>query len=253
LTEALKTIIGEFKTLSPDITTTAVFRLDGEVLAASECATPEQTQVLIAGLNSLTHVDCIGGLERLIVQDINSQVSVAAVGEVYLANVASRMGDQKVIKSLTQVVAPTAIQLALKMPNVVVETPNVNREQLMKQIQATAPIEHTQTVIAQKEPETQVETAASHIPSTQFMVERIGGLLVASDTVRVDSGVLCGWHEACGKQFTSVQVETLEGKTVTCKFKPQKDGKGTIGIPDKLLQTLECEKGKLVMVKPVIE
>jgi hypothetical protein len=85
------------------------------------------------------------------------------------------------------------------------------------------------------------------------MVEKIGGLLVASDTVRVDSRVLSDWQETYGKSFSMVQVETLEGKTLTCKFKPQKDGKGTIGVPERILQALGCEKGKLVMVKPVIE
>jgi hypothetical protein len=253
LTEALKAIIGEFRTLSPDIASVAVFKLDGEVLAADQSATPEQTQMLVANLNSLTHTDCIGGLEKLSVQDVNCQVYVAAVGEVYLATVASRAGDQKVVKSLTDVVAPAAIQLALKMPKAVEVAPKVNREKLLQQIQAALPpVEQTQRV-AQQTPEIQAETAAPHIPSTQFMVEKIGGLLVASDTVRVDSKVLSDWQEAYGKPFTAVRVETLEGKTVTCKFKPQKDGKGTIGVPEKILQALECEKGKLVMVKPVIE
>ena len=253
MTEALKAIIGEFKTLSPDIVTTAVFKLDGEVLAADQSVTPEQTQMLIANLNSLTHTGCIGGLEKLSVQDVNCQVSVATVGEVYLATVASRMGDQKVVKSLTDVVAPNAIRLALKMPKATLEVPKVNREKLMQQIEATIPrIAQTQTV-TQAMPEIQGNMATPQIPATQFMVEKIGGLLVASDTVRVDSKVLSDWQKAYGKPFTAVHVETLEGKTVTCKFKPQKDGKGTIGVPDKILQALECEKGKLVMVKPVIE
>jgi hypothetical protein len=252
LTEALQTIIGEFKTLSPDITSTVVFKLDGETLAASEGATPEQTQLLIASLNSLTHTGCIGGLEKFSVQDVNSQVSVAAVGGVYLATVSSRTGDQKVVRSLTKVVGPIAIQLALKMPKAAVEAPKINREKLMQQIEAALPKNEQTITLSQAKPETQ-ELAPPKAPSTQFMVEKIGGLLVASDTVRIDSTVLSSWQETCGKQFTSVCVETLEGKTVTCKFKPQKDGKGTIGIPDRILQALESEKGKLVMVKPVIE
>lgn len=253
MTEALKTIIDEFKTLSPDIASTVVFKLDGETLAASEGATPEQTQMLITSLNRLTHTGCIGGLEKLSVQDVNSQVSVAAVGDVYFATVCSRMGDQKVIKSITQVIAPTAIQLALKMPRATEAAPKITREKLMQQIEAALPKkEQPETVITQVEPEKQ-ESPSPKMPSTQFMVERVGGLLVASDTVRIDSTVLASWQEACGKQFTSVIMETLEGKTLTCKFKAQKDSKGTIGVPDKILQALGSEKGKLVMVKPVIE
>jgi hypothetical protein len=252
LTEALQTIISEVKTLSPDIASTVVFKLDGKTLAASEEVTPEQTQLLIASLNSLTHTGCIGGVEKLSVKDVNSQVSVAAVGGVYLATVASRTGDQKVVRSLTEVVGPIAIQLALKIPKAAAEAPKINREKLMQQIEAALPKNEQTITIAQAEPERQ-ELAPPKVSSTQFMVERIGGLLVASDTVRIDSTVLSSWQEACGKHFTLVSIETLEGKTVTCKFKPQKDGKGTIGIPDKILQALGSEKGKLVMVKPVIE
>jgi hypothetical protein len=249
LTEALQTIIGEFKTLSPDIASTVVFKLNGETLATSESGTPEQTQLLIASLNSLTHTACIGGLEKLSVQDVNSQVLVAAVGDVYLATVSSRVGDQRAIKSLTEVVAPIAIQLALKMPKAATEVPKITREKLMQQIEAALPKKEQTITLAHSEQ----EPSSPKVPSTQFMVEKIGGLLVASDTVRIDNTVLCGWQEACGKQFTAVYVETLEGKTVTCKFKSQKDGKGTIGVPEKILQALESEKGKLVMVKPVIE
>jgi hypothetical protein len=251
LTEAIQKIISEFNTLSPDIASTVVFKLDGETRAASENATPEQTQLLIASLNSLTHTGCIGGLEKLSVQDVNSQVLVAAVGDVYFAAVASRMGDQRVVMSLTEVVAPTIIQLALKMPKAAPETPRITREKLMEQIEAALPKSEQAITVTQTEPETK-EPPMPKLSSTQFMVEKIGGLLVASDTVRIDSTVLYGWQEACGKQFTTVCVETLEGKTVTCKFKPQKDGKGVIGVPDKILQVLESEKGKLVMVKPVV-
>jgi hypothetical protein len=91
-------------------------------------------------------------------------------------------------------------------------------------------------------------------PTTQFMVDKISGLLVASDTVRIDSEIIESWQNLYDKKtFSAVSIVTLEGKTVTCKFKPKKDSKGIIGIPDKILQTLQSSKGKLVIVKPVIE
>jgi hypothetical protein len=78
--------------------------------------------------------------------------------------------------------------------------------------------------------------------------------LVASDTVRLDGDVVAGWEtQLAGKIFTKVAIETLVGKQFTCKFKIQKDANGVIGIPDKILQALECGKGTLVMVRPVIE
>ena len=90
------------------------------------------------------------------------------------------------------------------------------------------------------------------------MVEKIGGLLVPADTVRIDADVIAKWSDLYdGKQITMVNIEALDGKTTNCKFKPIKEAKtnakGIIQIPEKILQTLQTEKGKLVMVKPVIE
>jgi hypothetical protein len=254
LTKALQTITGEFKTLCLDIASAAIFKLDGETLAANESATPEQTQTLIASLNRLTHTGCIGGLQKLVVQDVNSQVSVVAVGDVYLATSSSRLGDQKVITSLTEIVAPTIIRLALKIPNTEEMPAKINRDLIMQRIEVSLPKrEQTDVTADQQKIEAEGETSAPHVLSTQFLVEKIGGLLFAADTVRIDSRVLSDWQDSCEKQFSSVLIETLDGKTVTCKCKPKKEGKGTIGIPERILQALNCERGKLVMVKPVID
>ena len=89
------------------------------------------------------------------------------------------------------------------------------------------------------------------------MVEKIGGLLVASDIVRVDADVVGKWSDLYGdKEITQVNIETLEGKSAMCKFRPIKEAdgkaKGIIQIPERILQTLRTGEGKLVMVKPVI-
>jgi hypothetical protein len=59
------------------------------------------------------------------------------------------------------------------------------------------------------------------------------------------------------KKIEEVDVETLNGKTTRCKFKPIKDskheGKGVIQMPEKIQLTLQTTKGGLVMVKPVVE
>jgi hypothetical protein len=94
-------------------------------------------------------------------------------------------------------------------------------------------------------------------PASQFMVEKIGGLLVSSDTVRIDAEVIASWSSLYGdKQITDVHIQTLEGKSVSCKFKALKESKqsakGIIQLPEKILQTLQTSKGKLVIVKPVI-
>ena len=118
-----------------------------------------------------------------------------------------------------------------------------------------------EAILTEQKPERAIPNSESlpepylpEAPTTQFMIEKIGGLLVPSDTVRIDSEVIENWQNLYDKKtFTAVSIQTLEGKTVTCKFKPQKDAKGIIGIPDKILQTLQSSKGKLVIVKPVIE
>lgn len=248
MTEALQTVIGEFKTISPDIASAVAFNLEGETLAASEGTTPEQTQTLIANLNSITHAQCIGGLENITIQDVNSQLAVDAIDDVYLAMVSSRTADPRVIRSLSQIVAPTVIRLALRHVDVDVKAPKVQSA-----LEAELPLE--------KEPEimpipmsTSSKPFLPKAPKTQFMVERIRGFIAPSDTVYINNEVIQNWQNLYdGKKFTTVSIETLEGKTVTCKFKPQKDAKGIIRVPDKILQRLHSSKGKLVIVKPVIE
>lgn len=251
MTEALQTVIGEFKTLSPDIANTIVFNLEGETLAASEGTTPEQTQTLIANLNSITHAGCIGGIESLTIQDLNSQLAISAVGDVYLATVSSRTADQNIIRSLTQIVAPTVIRLA--KGTVVSEKQRVLPEKVPSKVEAILQ-KQVPEIESVPVPESPREPYLPEAPTTQFMVDKIGGLLVPSDTVRIDSEVIGNWQSLYDKKtFTAVSIETLEGKTVICKFKPQKDAKGIIGIPDKILQSLQSSKGKLVIVKPVIK
>jgi hypothetical protein len=94
-------------------------------------------------------------------------------------------------------------------------------------------------------------------PVNQFMIEKIGGLLVPCDIVRVDSEVIAKWHDIYGdKEITQVHIETLEGKAIICRFKPIKatshNAKGIIQFPEKILQALQTSKGKLVIVKPEI-
>jgi hypothetical protein len=261
VTEAIAAVIGELKTLSPDINHTLVFKLDGETLASSEGTTPEQTQALIANISGITHAECIGGIESIVIQDVNTQLVVSAVGDAYLATLSSRSGDQKVIKSLTEVVVPTVIRLSLGSKPIMVEKPEPTVETV------GYPVE-TEVLPPQEEPETPVEANVEERPefepflpkaqTTQFMVEKISGFMVAADTVRIDGEVIEKWQDECdGKHFTLVNIETLEGRKVTCKFKTLKDAranaKGIIQIPERLIQALQSDKGKLVMVSPVVE
>ncbi len=127
------------------------------------------------------------------------------------------------------------------------------------------PEEETVTAEQEEEPE-QAEPPAQEVtyemlpepPVTQLIVENLGGLLVPSDTVRIDTEVIAQWNQLYGEnKINEVQVETLNGKTTRCKFKPIKksknSGKGVIKMPEKIQITLETTAGELVTVKPVVE
>lgn len=255
MSEAIQTVIDEFKTLSPEISKIAVFRFSGEVLAASKDTTPEQIQALIACLNGVKHVGCIGGLKDYVIQDGNSQLLITQVDDAYFVALHSRSGDQKRINSLLKVIAPSVIRLALGTTvarladnelesSAVVEERKVDVERLVVEKPTCQDVVASRLMLESK----------PNVPSSQFMVERIGGFLVAPDVVRIDGDVVVGWQVYFeGKPISKVVVETLEGKSVICKFRVQNGAKGVLGVPDKILKALGCSKGALVMVKPVIK
>jgi len=67
----------------------------------------------------------------------------------------------------------------------------------------------------------------------------MGGLLAPSNTVRIDCKITDGWLEMYGdKEIHEVNLESINGKTTRCKFKPNKDSKqcnGTIQVPEKIM------------------
>jgi hypothetical protein len=182
------------------------------------------------------------------------------MGKFYLATVSSRKANQEIVKSLTQVVVPTIAHFVDQLES----SPSENQAQKTIQlkeivIEAALPLEEEKSNVTSI-PESQplFEPFLPNTPVNQFMVEKIGGILVQADTVRIDSGIIAKWSDLYnGKQITMVEIEALDGKKTTCKFKAIKEAKanakGIIQIPKKILQTLQTEKGKLVMVKPVIE
>jgi hypothetical protein len=107
------------------------------------------------------------------------------------------------------------------------------------------------------EPQSPMEPLLPNQPINQLMIEKIKGILVPADTVRVDSEVIESWTELYGNRELLINVQTLDGKETTCKFKPVKEGKsnskGIIQIPEKILKTLQASNGQLVMVKPIID
>ncbi len=249
---ALQAVIGEFKNINPELTRAVVFRKNGEILASSEVVLTEDRakRVAVAYDELVDQSEVIGRLETLCIQGVGSQLNMASANDHYVATVSSRVADEKMVKALTYIVVPTVIKLLNQInPALPNNQPADPAKPEFKEEVVPPPEEPT--------PAASSETVFPKPPVNQFMVEKISGLLVASDTVHVDGDVVAKWRDLYGdKEITQVNVETLEGKAVICRFKPIKEAesnaKGIIQIPERILQILRTGEGKLVMVKPVI-
>jgi len=127
-------------------------------------------------------------------------------------------------------------------------------ESVVEPIEETVMEERKETVEAVTNP----EPLLSEPPVSQLIVENLGGLLVPSDTVRIDSEIMTKWEELYeGNKIMEVEIGTFDGKTMRCKVKTIKDskyeGKGIIQMPEKIQLALEIKKGELVRAKPIIE
>jgi hypothetical protein len=267
-TSPLQTIIGEFKNISPEITNVFIFKKDREILAFTENTTEEQTKNFTRSFNGIREkTEIIGDIETLTIQGADKQLNITAINNLYLATVSSKAVDPKVVESLTHVILPTVVKLIDQIaPELsegeVPQTVNTGDKQNVK-VTSVEEINRNDKIIEEaSKTESPLsfhsEPILSKPPTNQFMVEKIGGFLIPNDAVGIDSGVISGWSEIYGdKKIKMVNIETLEGKKTTCKFKPIKEAKinakGIIQIPEKILQTLQTSQGKLVMVKPIIE
>jgi hypothetical protein len=259
---ALQIIVDEFKNLSPEITFSFIFKKNGEIAACTQPTAQEQSNKLIEAFNNLSHhAQDIGGIQTLSIQGADSQLTITSMNNQYLAMGSTRAADDKIVKSLMNVIVPTVLKLADQaVPehavNILPEDNKPEEEpptEISLQDEPAANNDSSPLVLAP----INSEPPLPQPPASQFMVEKIGGLLVSSDTVRIDAEVIASWSDLYGdKQITDVYIQTLEGKSLSCKFKPLKESnqsaKGIIQIPEKILQTLQTSKGKLVIVKPVI-
>jgi len=258
----LQIVLDEFKTLSPETTNVLIFKKNGQTIANTKTTNEDQTKKLIANFGKISlQAQSIEGVECLTIQTGESQLNITAMGNLYLATVSSRKANQEIVKSLTRVVVPTIAHFVDQFESSHSENQPQRTIQL-KEIsieETTLPLEDEKPNIEPiSEPQPPFEPFLPKTPVNQFMVEKIGGILVQADTVRIDSGIITKWSDLYdGKKITMVDIEALDGKKTTCKFKAIKEAKanakGIIQIPEKILQTLQTEKGKLVMVKPVIE
>ena len=208
--------------------------------------------------------------------------------DFYLTTVSSKEADEKYVNTLTRILIPIVIKLSEKiqpaaLDNETITTepepepeeddayeppeenfdlkedePENNETEEMDQPEEEEPAMPEPEPAAEEEPIIDDEPLLPEPPVTQLIVENLGGLLVPSDTVRVDQEVISRWNELYGdNKIKEVEVEALNGKTTRCKFKnikKSKDtGKGVVKMPEKIQLTLETQQGELVTIKPIIE
>jgi hypothetical protein len=236
---ALKNTLNEIKNVCPDVSNTFIFKENGKIIAKDENTDEETITRTVDAFDTITErADAIGGLESVTFHGANGRVNIACINDFYLTTIASKEADEKYVNTLTRVLVPTVLKLVEKIRPASIDNDTFTTEQI--------------------EPEVNPEPLLPEPPVNQFIVENLGGLLVPSDTVRIDSAVIVQWKNLyADKKIEEVDVETLNGKTTRCKFKPIKgskyEGKGIIQIPEKIQLTLQTTKGELVMVKPVVE
>lgn len=249
---ALKTALNEIHDICPEIKNSFMFKEDGEIIAGDEDTSKEVMGRVVDSFNGLLEKgDTIGGIEGIILEGSKGKVNISSVSDFYFLTVTSRKADMKQVDTVTRVLIPTILKLLEKINPASLKNQIIEEEEL------------PETTVEEEEPEEPEETAETETltPETQvnqLIIEDLGGLLVPSDTVRIDNEILSQWEEFSEDQkIEKVEVETFDGKTTQCKVKPIKDSKykekGIIRMPEKIQHDLEIKKGELIRVKPVVD
>jgi hypothetical protein len=269
---ALKNALDEIRNICPDITHAFMFREDGEIVIGDQ-NTPEKTMVQVVNAfdGIFEKADSIGHVECITLEGSNGGVNVFFMNDLYFLIVTSRNADMNYVNTVTHVLIPTILRLVekicsipLKSNSLLTETRPKSKTPMFEENEKPEPLTESteenpiEELEKSVEPETKPEPLLPEPPVNQLIVENLGGLLVPSDTVRIDSTILSQWEELYeGKKIEEVEIGTFDGKTITCKVKSIKDskydGKGTVQMPEKIQSTLEIKKGELVRAKPIVE
>jgi predicted regulator of Ras-like GTPase activity (Roadblock/LC7/MglB family) len=267
---ALKNVLDEIRNACPDITSAFMFKENGEMIIGDE-KTPEKTmvQVVEAFDGVFEKANAIGHVECITIDGNNGRVNISCMNDLYFVTVTSRKADMNYVSTVTRVLIPTVLRLlerinpaSLKNNSILPEPKPRAAAPLAMETEETEPVKETEEEIVEKpketEPEIKPEPLLPEPPVNQLIVENLGGLLVPSDTVRIDSVILSQWEELyTDRKIEEIEIETFDGKSTRCKVKPIKDskyeGKGMVQMPEKIQSALEIKKGELVRAKPIVE
>jgi len=275
-TTALKNVLDEMRKVCPEIQHAFVYNEGGGIIAGSADITQKvMARVVDAFDDIFERAEAIGGVEAITLNGSMGTVKLYNFNGHYFIMVYSAKADVGYVDTIVRVLVPTVLKVLEKLsptplknaiPPPQPEQPPVE-DSTLTGIPTEVPVEELKLELEKEEakpppapePEPfQEPSPPLEVPAVQLIVENIGGLLVPSDTVRVDGETLANWENAFeGKKIEYVEIETFDGKTARYKVKPLKDskyaGKGIVQIPEKAQLALEIKKGELVKVKPVIE
>lgn len=260
---ALKNTLNEIQKICPDVTNTFIFGEDGEIVAVDE-KTPEKTTVrIIDAFDSIIEkTESIGGLEKITVEGTKGRMNISQINSFYFVTTTAKNTDLKYVDALTNTIIPTILKIVEKispapLKNTFDKTPQNPKIPIEDEAEENKESSENKFEEEDRPQKNLTKPIILEIPANQLIVENLGGLLVPSDTVRIDNQILLQWQEQCeGKEIEGAQLETFDGKTIQCKVKPIKDtkqeGKGIIQVPEKIRQELEIKKGELVKVRPIL-
>ena len=223
----------------------------------------------------------VGGLESILINGENSKIHVSYINDMYLVAGLARNADLAYFRNITGTVLSTilkvfegissnpSISLATKLPSssrfssaqtaTDLAAPQLTIEENSKEEELEEAEERGKPVTPELSDPEELEAdqrLEGQLPSQQLIVDKLGGLMVKSDTVQLDSDVLNQWSTLFDqREVSEVEIETLGGQTARFKAKAISDSKlenrGLIRIPEKACQALEIRRGELVKVKPI--
>jgi predicted regulator of Ras-like GTPase activity (Roadblock/LC7/MglB family) len=260
---ALKSALTEIQNVCEGIEWSFIFTKDGTIISGNDDKTigPEIAKAA-SSFQSLTEkAAAVGGLDQLLINGNKGKVHVSSIDDMYLVSGISKKADIAHMRSITSVVFPTIKHVLESINSSIGNVDPTPLKPLHKPIKKKEiEVEEDEEKLAEPEEveKTKKVKDLPSVPSQQLIVEKLGGLLVRADTVRVDSEVLKRWSALLGvKEVNEVEIEAFGGKMAQCKVKTINDskleGRGFIRIPDKTCRMLEIKKGELVRVKPTVQ
>ena len=257
---ALKNALDELRNVCPDISNTFVFRESGEIITGDD-NTSEKTITRVTDTfdGTFDKAEAIGGVEGVTLEAENGGINVRRVDDFYVVTVTSEKADMQLVNTATRVLVPTVLKLLEKISPASLKDYSASTE-----IPMTEEPEESTEELNEEATESEIEKPEEpkpmrpEPPENQLIIENLGGLLVPSDTVRIDKETVEQWEELHkdGK-IEEVEIETFTGNVTHSKIKPIKDskyeGKEIIRMPDKIQDKLDVKKGELVKVRPILE